>query len=384
MGSAGTVIPASRHGAIRPPGRVLLLSESAALAAVLGRLLGGDEQLTQLDSLRAATESGELANHDAVVVDVPRRGRGTILEHLRRHYHGPLVVLVEWGADASDLPADEGMTPLARPFAADQLRAALGVPPLKRQRAGPPPDTETASAMTAPAALAGKASALVAPPVGSGETVGLLDQAEVRVLDPDETGLFFLDEGASGGVLVDPDQGAAGGGTGAQREPPRQRGWPAGLRHVSPRRRRVEVLLSELAHGWRTRRWVRVAAFSAVSVLAFVLAFVLAARGGGDLVPTQVAPPPTYPLDLSETPTTARRLPASTTRPGVAPADGGFKGVSASTTATSIQASTTTRPAAGGATTRPPTTRQTTTSGGPTTTDPTEPTTTTGASQSAP
>jgi hypothetical protein len=382
VGSAGTVTPAPRHGATRPPGRVLLLSESAGLAAVLGRLLGGDEQLTQLDSLRAATESGELANHDAVVVDVPRRGRGTILEHLRRHYHGPLVVLVEWGADASDLPADEAMTPLARPFAADQLRAALGLPPLKRRLAGAPPDTETASTMTAPGALSGKASALVAPPVGSGETVGLLDQAQVGFFEPDDIGLLLQDEEPAGGPLVEPEEAAAGGGTGAQPEPPRQRGWPAGLKHVGPRRRRVEVLLSELAHGWRTRRWVRVAGFSTVCVLAFVLAFMMAAMGGDDLVPTQVAPPPTYPLDLIDTPTTVRRAPTSTARPGVVPADGEFKGVSATTT--SIQATTTTRPAAGGATTRPPTTRQTTTTAGPTTTEPPGPTTTTIAPKSPP
>jgi hypothetical protein len=81
----------------------------------------------------------------------------------------------------------------------------------------------------------------------------------------------------------------------------------------------------------------------------------------------QVAPPPTYPLDLTDSPTTVRRAPTSTARPGVVPADGEFKGVSASTT-TAIQATTTTRPAAGGATTRPPTTRQTTTTAGPTTT----------------
>jgi hypothetical protein len=375
VGSAGTVLPAPRHGATRPPGRVLLLSQSAALAAVLGRLLGGDGQLTRVDSLRAATEGDELANHDAVVVDVQRRGRGTLLEHLRRHYGGPLVVLVEWGADASDLPADEAITLLARPFAADQLRAALGLPPLKRLRAGASAGSDAAPAMMAPAALAGKATALVAPPAAARGTVGLFESAEVGVLDPDEE--------ATGGVLVEPDAGALGAGPAARPEPPRRRGWPAGLKHIGPRRRRVEVLLSELSHGWRTRRWVRVAGFSTVSVLAFVVAFGLAASGGDDLVPTQVVPPPTYPLDLTDTPTTVRRAPTSTARPGVAPAEGEFKGVSASTT-TAVRATTTTRPAGGGATTRPPTTRQTTTTAGPTTTEPPGPTTTTIAPKSPP
>jgi hypothetical protein len=317
VGSAGTMTPAPRQGATPPPARVLLLSESAGLAAVLSRLLGGDEQLTQRDSIRAATESGGFADHDAVVVDVPRRGGGTALEHLRRHYRGPLVVLVEWGADASNLPPDEARTLLARPFSAHQLRAALGLPPLKR-RAGSLP---SAAAAAAPA---------------------------------------------------------------AQPEPPRQRGWPKGLRHVGPRRRRAEVLLSALAHGWRTRRWIRVAGFSTVSLLAFVLAFVLAAHGGGSDPGTQVEPPPTYPLDLPDTPTTLSRAPGPTAGREAVPGDGGFKGASASTTATSVRASTTMRPAAGGAATPPPTTRQPTTTGDPTTTDTTGATTTTVVQQSTP
>ena len=360
MGSAGTVLPVPRQGATRPPGRVLLLSQSAGLAAVLSRLLIGDGQLTQVDSLLVATEPGELASQDAVVVDVPRRGRGTTLEHLRRHYRGPLVVLVEWGADAGDLPHDDARTLLARPFAADQLRAALGLPPLEqRRRAGslPPAEAVAASPAAVPtaAALARKAAMLDAPPVGSGETVGLLEQTDV---------------GPRGSDAGPADLQAA-----APLEPPRRRGWPVGLRHTSPRRQRVELMLSELAHGWRTRRWVRVAGFSTVSLLAFLVAFLLAAQGGDDLVPTQVAPPPTYPLDLTDTPTTVSRQPSSTVGQGTTPGSGGFKGASASTS-TSVRAPTT-RPAAGGVTTRPRTTRQSTTTGGPTTTDTTGPTSTT-------
>ena len=309
--------PASRQGATRPPGRVLLLSESTGLAAVLSRLLGGDEQLIQRDSIRAATEGGGIADHDAVVVDVPRRGRGAALEHLRRHYRGPLVVLVEWGADASNLPPDEARTLLARPFSAHQLRAALGLPPLKRPAGSVPP-------------------------------------------------------------------AAAAGPPDAQPEPPRQRGWPRGLRHVGPRRWRAEVLLSELAHGWRTRRWIRVAGFSTVSLLAFMLAFVLAAHGGGDDLGTQVEPPPTYPLDLPDMPTTLSQAPGPTAGREAVPGNGGFKRASASTTETSVPASTVTSPAVGGAATRPPTTRQPTTTGDPTTTDTTGTTTTTVVQQSTP
>jgi hypothetical protein len=155
------------------------------------------------------------------------------------------------------------------------------------------------------------------------------------------------------------------------------------MRHFGRGRRQAELLLAELAHGWRRRRWVRVAGFSAVSALAFAIAFALAALGGcgsscNDLG-SGIAPPPTYPVDLSGTPTTAAHAPSSTS--ATAPGSGDFKGASgrASEPTTSIKArvSTTTRPASGGATTRPPTTRQTTTTRQATTTTEQATTTTT-------
>jgi hypothetical protein len=114
VSSAGTATPA-RRGRKRPPARVLLLSESAGLAAVLGGLLHAEERLTRAGSLREAAEGGGLAAADAVVLDTQADGLLTDLQHLRRLYEGPLVVLVEQGVDGSDLPPDEARTVLVRP-----------------------------------------------------------------------------------------------------------------------------------------------------------------------------------------------------------------------------------------------------------------------------
>jgi hypothetical protein len=114
VSSAGTATPA-RRGRKRPPARVLLLSESAGLAAVLGGLLHAEERLTRAGSLREAAEGGGLAAADAVVLDTQADGLLTDRQHLRRLYEGPLVVLVEQGVDGSDLPPDEARTVLVRP-----------------------------------------------------------------------------------------------------------------------------------------------------------------------------------------------------------------------------------------------------------------------------
>jgi hypothetical protein len=336
---------------------VLLLSQSEGMAAVLGRLLDRDDRFTWLGSLREVAEWDEPAGVDTVVVDVPRQRRRAVLEDLRQRYRGPLVVIVERGGDASGMPPDEARRLLVRPFVADDLRAAIGLLPLeeRRRRTGfrppAPAGALAAPAATTPAAVAGEAEALVAPPVGSGEAA-----------DP-----FGPADGGPAATALEVKAIA-------RPAPSRPGGWPAGTRHVGSGRRRVELLLTELAHGWRTRRWVRVAGFSAVCVLAFAIAFALAAQGrcgpGCDDLGTGVAPPPTYPLDAPAPPTTIRRAPTSTARPGAVPGNGDFKGASGSNTSTTARASTTTRPASGGAGTQPPTTR-------PTTTDTTGPTTTT-------
>jgi hypothetical protein len=369
VGSAGTVTPAPGRGDERPPGRVLLLSESAGLAAVLGRLLERGDQLTRLGTLREAIRQDKLAGVDAIVIDVPRDGRRMALQHLRERYRGPLVVLLEPGGDSGGLPADQGRTFLTRPFCADDLGAALGLSPLEqRQRrtgsrllagSGVAP-----AAATVPAAHIGKDADLDASPLRAGK-----DAAEFGPAD--------------GAVEQD---AVAAGLTAAPPAPPRPGGWPAGMRHVGRGRRQAELLLAELAHGWRTRRWVRVAGFSAVSALAFGIAFALAATQSGcgqgcDELGAGVAPPPTYPLDLHGTPTTAAaHTPGSTV--GAASGSGDFKdAASGAATSTTARASTTTQPSVGSGTTRPSTTRQTTTTTRQTTTTTTiDPTTTTTAS----
>jgi hypothetical protein len=344
MSSTGTVTPAPRRGDTRPPGPVLLLSESAGLAAILGRLLEREDQLTRLGSLRELAARETFAGVEAVVVDAPRVGRSAALEHLRQRYAGPLVVLVESDGASGSLLPDEDLTILHRPFSADDLGAALGLPPLeqRRRRAG----------SHRPAG-----AGLPAPPLGSGDT-GWLAQAEKP-------------EG--------PDADVVAGLGATPPTPPRPGGWPAGMRHFGRGRRQVEVLLVKLAHGWKTRGWVRVAGFSAISALAFVIAFALAASGrcgpACDDLGSGVAPPPTYPLDLTETPTSAARAPRSTS--GTVPGSGDFKGASggaaASTTSTTARTSTTTDPSTTRQTTttrrETTTTRQTTTTTiGPTTT----------------
>jgi hypothetical protein len=341
MSSAGTVTPAPRRGDTRPPGPVLLLSESAGLAAVLGRLLEREDQLTRLGSVRELAARETFAGVEAVVVDAPRVGRSAALEHLRDRYAGPLVVLVESGGGPVSLLPNEELTILHRPFSADDLGAALGLPPLeqRRRRAG-----------SRPPAGAG----LLVPPLGSKEDTGWSAHAH----EPERPGTHVV---------------ARPGAT--PPAPPRPGGWPAGMRHFGRGRRQMEALLVKLAHGWKTRRWVRVAGFSAISALAFVIAFALAASGrcgpACDDLGSGVAPPPTYPLDLTETPTSAAHAPRSTS--GTVPGSGDFKGASggaaASTTSTTARTSTTTHPS---------TTRQTTTTRRETTTTRQTPTTTIG------
>ena len=339
MSSAGTVTPAPRRGETRPPERVLLLSESVGLAAILGRLLDGDDRLTQAGSLREAAEEGGLAGADAVVLDALPDARLSAVEHLRRDYQGPLVVLVEPGADAGDLPRDEAATLLARPFAAEDLGAVLGLPPLASQpgrgRRRPP--------VAAGADTANRR----APPADP-------DEGEPPPAADDDTG----DE-----VAATLDRMAAAR-LAAWRQPG---GWPdtvpadrSGWWRV---RHRVEALPAELVHAWRARRWVRMAGFWAVCVLAFLIAFVLAAQDNS-LGAVDVTPLPTVEVDPPGAPTTAGRVPESTAGWGGTPGTGGFRGTFIASTTTAARVTTTTIRAVpgGGGTTRPPTTRHATTS----------------------
>jgi hypothetical protein len=402
------------------PRRLLLFSESAGLAAVVTCLLDPRDRLTRSAWSDEAAERARLADADLVIVDVARDARAAVFAQLRRRYHGPVVVLVERSDKGAGLPHDGARTLLARPFSTDDLRAALSLPPPAPSSTprppdlGPPPDLRPpgagapvgapaarppdarpprprrapppagrpprVDATTAPAALAGKAESLVAPRAGTGEVALLFPLAGDRghaggrghPVGQGQT----ADRGQPGesGVL------SVDGKAFARVAPPRVGATPPGS--ASPGRRPLGVLLADLAHGWRSRRTVRVAVFSALAAVAFVVAFALAAQGrcgpGCDDL-TGIAPVSTLPAaDAPLAPTTAgRRLPPSTTV--TTPPGSGVRGVPGgalgSTTSTSRRATPTTRNSSG--TTRPttpatkPPTTQPPTTAPPTTAPPT-------------
>jgi hypothetical protein len=141
---------------------------------------------------------------------------------------------------------------------------------------------------------------------------------------------------------------------------------------------RVSRALLALTEGWQAKRRVRVAGFSVFALVAFTVAFALAAQGrcgpGCDALGTAFSPAPTVAPASSNAPTTTGPKGSTTTTVAKAPAStSALRGVSGgrpATTTTLRRATTTTRKPS--STTRPPTTRPPTT---PTTAPPTTPTT---------
>jgi hypothetical protein len=293
--------------------QVLLVAESAGLAAVLHHLLDPADRLSRIGSLRQLAESRALEVADVVVLDALPGDRAAAVAQVRQRYLGPLVVLVAGEDRPGRLRLDDASTLLARPFSAEELRAALAGPGL----AGPaPPKAAPASAPStrAPAAPPGR---------------------------PD---------------LVD----------------------------------RVQRLLVALTQGWQGQRRVRVAGFSALALLAFTVAFAMAAQGhcgpGCDAFGAGLPAAPTLAPASSAAPVTSgpERATSTTARAG-SPATGAFAGISGSrpaattaapraeATTSSRRAAATTRPT----TSRPVTTTQTTAPESTTTTEPPVTTTTT-------
>jgi hypothetical protein len=289
--------------------QVLLVAESAGLAAVLHHLLDPADRLSRVGSLRQLAESRALEVADVVVLDVPPEDRAAAVGQVRRRYLGPLVILVAGEDGPGGPPPDAATGLLARPFSAEELRAALAGPGVPR------PAPRIVAPTRAPSAQA----AAAAPPPR-----------------PD---------------LVD----------------------------------RVRRLLVALTQGWQGQRRVRVAGFSALALLAFTVAFAMAAQGhcgpGCDAFGTGFSPaaPTLAPASSATPPTTgAGRAATSTTARAGSPATGAFAGISGgrlAATTTAPEATTTSRRVV--ATSRPSTTRPATTR--PTTTQTTapEPTTTT-------
>jgi hypothetical protein len=298
--------------------QVVLLAGSADLVVVLSHVLGPDDRLSRVSSLRELAGSPSLDAADVVLLDLPDEDREAAVRQVRRRYRGPLVLLAGGGERPVGPLPDDACTLLARPFLVEDLLATLR---------GSGRTTAAAAALAAP----------IRPPTLA-RTPGRLDP------------------------LVD----------------------------------RTLRLLTALVEGWKTRRQVRVAGFVALAVVAFAVAFALAAKGrcgpACDPLGTGLTPAPTIAsVGPHAPPGTEPRHPASTTiiLAGT-PRTAGFLGTSGrrravSTTGSSeqnaatstIRGPVTTRPA----TTRAPTTQTTvpTTTAPPTTAPPT-----TIASQSPP
>ena len=344
MTTAETVTRGARREA-RPPRRVVLLSESAGLAALLKYLLGASGTLTRFATLREAGDRDGLDNADTVVLDLPREGGDTTLAQVRHRYRGELIVLAERGRGRPAAAPDPAWTMLERPFSAVDLGTALGLPGLDAATAPGPkadrhPPVEIRTPRPLPAALAGPTGDPAAP-------------ADLKAA-------------ARRSPSWAPFAAAAGN---AQ----------AGLVE------RVSRLVVALTEGWQAKRRVRVAGFSIFALIAFTVAFALASQGhcgpGCDALGTAFSPAPTVAPASSSAPSTTGPKRSTTTAVKATAGTGAFQGVSGgrlATTTTGQRATTTTRrPSPGGSpTTRPPTTRPPTT---PTTQPATTPTTATTA-----
>jgi hypothetical protein len=367
VSTADTGTRGSRPGDF-PRRRVLLLAESAGLAAVLHHLLDPADRLSRLGTLRELAETRALENADVVILDVAAEDRAGAVEQVRRRYLGPLVVLVAKGDDTGGLHLDDAATLLTRPFSADALAVALG--PLGHpgrfrpaRRASVRLSPEDAAQLAPPAAvgpgaaLAGAPATIPAAPVAA--TAPPADAAKVLA-----------------------DVKAA-----ARQAPVRAvPAAPPGRLDLVDRAQRALVALTQ---GWKARRRVRVAGFSAFALVAFTVAFALASQGrcgpGCDAFGTVFAPAPTIAASQSTAPSTTGPKRSTTTAASsgaAAPGTGVFRGISGGrlATTTTRQATTTTRRPV--ATTRPATTRSATTK--PTTPPTTAPTTTAAPPTTAP
>src|SRR5215211_7535601 len=133
---------------VRPPRRVVLLSESAGLAGLLKYLLGASGTLTRFTGVREAADRDGLDEADTVVLDLPRDGADTTLAQVRHRYRGELIVLTDRGRHRHHgVAPDPALTLLERPFSAVDLGTALGLPGLDAAtapgpKAGPRPEAK--------------------------------------------------------------------------------------------------------------------------------------------------------------------------------------------------------------------------------------------------
>jgi hypothetical protein len=361
VSTADTGTRGSRPGDL-PRRRVLLLAESAGLAAVLHHLLDPADRLSRLGTLRELAETRALENADVVILDVPAEDRAAAVGQVRRRYLGPLVVLVAKGDDTPRLQLDDAATLLTRPFSADALGAALG--PLGHPggfRSGRQAQARPSTPAARPAATAAA--------VGPGAALGGAAATTPATPTAATTPATPATEPPADAAMVLADVKAA-----ARQAP--VRATPAGPPGRLDLVDRVQRALIALSQGWKARRRVRVAGFSAFALVAFTVAFALASQGrcgpGCDAFGTVFSPAPTIAASESTIPSTTGPKRSTTTtaaRAAGSPGSGAFRGISGGrlVTTTTRPATTTTRKPV--ATTRPATTR-------PATTKPTTPPTT--------
>jgi hypothetical protein len=342
---------------VRPPRRVVLLSESMGLAALGEYLLGASGTLTRFTTLREADDRDGLEDADTVVLDLPREGADATLAQVRHRYRGELIVLADRGRHRHrGVAPDPALTLLERPFSAVDLGTALGLPGV---------DAATAPGPKAEPRPEPKADRH--PPV------------EIRTARP------ILPALAGTSITT-----AAGVKAAARRSP----SWtPFGTTANAQAGlvERASRLLAALTQSWQARRRVRVAGLSVFALVAFTVAFALAAQGGRcgpgcDALGTVFSPDPTVAPAESRAPSTTgpKRSTTTTAVRAAGPMDNGsFRGVSGgrvaspTTTTTERATTTTSKPSLGGApTTRPATTRPPTTPTTQTTTPTTQPPTT--------
>jgi hypothetical protein len=321
---------------------VVLLAESAGLAAVLNHLLDPADRLSRIGSLRELAESRAVDSADVVVLDMPVEDRADAFGQVRRRFLGPVVVLVTKGDKGGGLHLDDAATLLTRPFSAEELGAALVVP-------GRPPSPSPSPWFDTLAALSigvGTPLGTPAPPAGAGavDLKGAARQAPVRRAPATPPGRLDL---------ID----------------------------------RLQRLLITLTQGWQARRRVRVAGFSVFALVAFTVAFALASQSrcgpGCDAFGTGFSPIPTVAPASSLAPSTTGPKRSTTTTAGSL-GTSATRGISdgwLATTTTARRATTTTVKPTGGSSgtttpTRPPTTLPPTTQA-PTTVPTTQPPTTT-------
>jgi hypothetical protein len=107
------------------PQSVTFLYRGVRLGAELLALLGEQRHVNVIGS---PIELAKGPPTDVVVIDVPAQDRWAACEQVRRHYRGPLIVLLGQGESGRALPPDHNRTLLTRPFSIRQLSVALAMP----------------------------------------------------------------------------------------------------------------------------------------------------------------------------------------------------------------------------------------------------------------